>query len=310
MGPNPGASPRLGHDQRLAGIVHTSWSEIDTARQCLHKHHLKYREGWEARDPHPAGHLGTCWHSMLGELYMTGDPDAPGVDLVQMVDNAVVTREQGQLLAWMLDGYERMWGKGDTAWRGKVVLVEEELRVDLPDVGYGPLELVAVIDLVVEIMGRLWIVDHKTSARFPRKDSVYLADQWTLYCWVLKQHGYNVFGSVHNFARTERLKRHAEDLDQLSEADVLAELRERYCRIQIERTDLEIESVVADATVQAWQAKLGLPNNPRSPGEHCYRRCSFEEACIAGRKWGDNMETNVLLSRHIQSERRFNEYAT
>lgn len=289
--------------------MHVSWSEIDTARQCLHKHHLTYREGWERREPHPAGKLGTDWHSMLAELYRTGDWTAPGDALLSMVNEAEIEREQGELLAWMLDGYYRMWGQGDPTWATKVVLVEEELRVDLPDVGYGSLELVAIIDLVVEIMGRLWIVDHKTSTRFPRRNAFDLADQWTLYSWVLREHGYNVFGSVHNFARTERLQRHADDLDQVSKEAYWAELKERYCRIPIERTAKEVESVVADVTVQAWQAKLGLPGNPRSPGDHCDRRCSFKDGCIAGRKWGDKMEHNVLLSKHHQTDRRFNEYA-
>jgi hypothetical protein len=231
---------------------------------------------------------------MLEGLYKTGDQFAPSYRLQGMVDE--LEYEDIELLTWMLRGYYKAYGDGDPDWCRNVVLVEEPMEVELPDVGYGPLTLRFVVDLVVELWGNLWIVDHKTSGRLPRRNDDAMADQWTLYVWGLRQHGYEIFGSIHNFARTEKLKSRPMALE------------ERFFRTPIDRTAHEVQQVVAEATVQAWQAKLGLPGNPRSPGEHCWRRCSFEEACIAGRKWGDGMEHSVLLLKHRQTERRINEY--
>lgn len=275
--------------------MHVSWSEVDTARQCLQKHHLTYREGWEEKTTPQALHRGITWHALLEALYNSGEPEAPYEKLIELLDTNETDYETGELMKWMLDGYYVAYGEGDPAWINNVVLVEHEINFALPDVGYGPMNLTGYVDLVVELMGRLWLVDHKSGKNKPRANSLELADQWTIYVAALREEGYDIFGSIHSYAKTDRLKR-------------IQTPEERFIRTPIQRTDHEVKKVIEEVTVQAWQAKLGLQGNPRSPGDHCGYRCSFLDSCIAARKWGPELEYNVLRSRHHQTDRRLNEY--
>ncbi len=286
--------------------MHTSWSEVSAFRQCARKHHLIYREGWVTKSLQTPLRRGSSWHAMLEALYKTGRHEAPAEVLIELLGDGIddgrggilqADPEDGDLLAWMLDGYYEFYGKGDPAWSGaKIRGVEMKFEYDLPDVGYGPLKLIGFIDLLIEMLGRLWIVDHKTGKQKPRNNDLALADQWTLYTAVLQEMGYKVFGSVHNYAKTTKLKREQT-------------LEERFERKPIQRTAIEVKQVVEEFTVQAWMAKLGIQGNPRSPARHCYQMCSFEDVCIAGRKFGERMEESQLRVNHKQVDERINDYA-
>ena len=265
--------------------MHTSWSEIDTARHCLAKHHYRYKERWRDREESEALNIGNRWHLMMNELYATGEESAPGELILQWRDEGV-DHEIVERLAWMLDGYYQRWGKGDPLWQHGAVMTEQRFEVELPDIGMGPLTLVLVVDLAVEVTKKLWVVDHKSSKYSVNGRDLELADQWTLYVWALRRLGYDVFGSVHNSAKTEKLKR-------------AMSLEERYSRIPIHRTDRECEAVAREATITAWTAKS---NNgaPRSPGELCFRRCGYLDACIADRRYGPTQAEHILNIRHYR----------
>lgn len=267
-------------------MTHTSWSEIDTARHCLRKHHLKYKERWVSTKSAGARDLGIYWHELMEDLYTTGDPEAPVAKLREWTE-AYPGEETNDTLAWMLTGYYEKWGLGDPLWTNNVAFVEVEIRVDLPDVGYGPLELLGYIDLGVDLHQKLWVVDHKSGKDAPKPQDLEMADQWTLYVWALREMGYDVFGSVHNYARTERLKR---DMT----------LEERFARIPIHRTQREVEQVAREAAIQAWLAKIDN-GAPRSPGEMCFRRCDFVDACIADRRYGTEVSLSII-QQHNQQE--------
>ena len=279
----------------MSGEQHTSWSEVDTSRQCLKKHHLVYRESWEPKITPPALIKGNAWHALLEELYVTKRAEAPYEKLISMLLSGEIEDDVGDLMKWMIDGYYQAYGHGDPDWTEATILVEHEINFELPDVGYGPLKLKGFIDLVVILFGKLWIVDHKSGKNKPSDGELALIDQWPVYIAALQEEGYDVFGSIHSYAKTDRLKR-----DQ--------PMAERFLRTPIQRTPLEVKTALSELTVQAWIAKLGVEGNPMSPGEYCRWRCSFQDSCIAYRKWGADMETQVLKSKHIQTERRANEY--
>lgn len=258
----------------------TSWSEIDTIRHCLHKHYLKYKEGWVEKVSHPAAALGTNWHTLMEVLYVSKDPDLP-CQLLAEWESENPGAEWVATLQWMLEGYYEKWGYGDPVWVNATRFIELEFLLLLPDVGFGDLWLKGFIDLGIEWNDNgLWVVDHKSAQRPPQKRDLELADQWTLYVWALRQLGYKVVGSFHNYARTEKLVR------KMS-------LDERFSRIPIDRTDREVEAVVREATIQAHLGKMDN-GAPRSPGEMCFRRCGFSEVCIADRKYGPTLATNIL----------------
>lgn len=265
--------------------MHTSWSEIETAQHCLRKHHYKYKERWRDKEEGPALLLGNQWHELMAELYGTGDESAP----IELMKRWQAEGTDTNHLAWMLEGYYERWGLGDPLWQRNAVMVEERMSATLPDVGNGPMELVFVVDLLVKVMGKLWIVDHKSSKYEPRPGDLDMADQWTLYTWALRQKGYDVFGSVHNFAKTERLK-----------TENLNTLERRYSRTPIHRTARECEAVAQEAATWAWLAKMDN-GAPRSiVADACYRRCGFADACVADRRYGTRQAEHILSIRNYQ----------
>lgn len=276
-------------------VPHTSWSEIDTARHCLRKHHLRYKgDRWQLKEDAEPLRRGSSGHKLMELLYdldFTGTP----IERSKRVDGrikelAAEADPDAERLEWMFQGYWQAYGYGDPMWSEHVEAAELEFLVPLPDVGLGPLNLKGIIDLVVWINNKLWVVDHKFSSRPIKPVDTEMADQWTLYCWALRQLGYPVFGSIHNYVKTEKLKRKMT-------------MEERFQRIPIHRSDRELESVAAEATVQAHLAKMDN-GAPRSPGEFCVRRCDFLDVCIADRRYGPEMAENVLQVTHKPREDR------
>lgn len=269
-------------------MTHTSWSEIDTARQCLQKHQLRYKAEWETKDESRPLTLGNMWHELMEDLY-GGDAGTPVKKLRKWRDEEV-DPDFVDVLAWMLKGYYDAWGSGDPTWRANVWAVEMEFELPLPDVGFGPLTLKGFIDLIVNINGKLWVVDHKSSGSpRPRDRDLDMADQWTLYVWALRELGHDVFGSIHNYAMTKQLVRKQT-------------VEERFARIPIHRTQREVEAVAREASITAWLAK-GENGAPRSPGDHCWRRCDFIDVCVADRRYGTRLSDSILTLKHQPRER-------
>lgn len=265
--------------------MHTSWSEIDTARHCLRKHHYKYKERWVDREESQPLAIGNRWHELMELLYTTKDPGAPVEKAAEWM-KAEPGTHVAETLTWMLHGYYEQWGLGDPLWLANTEFVEVEIYVDLPDIGYGPLPLKGFIDLGVSLTKKLWVVDHKSGTSAPKPRDLEMADQWTLYCWALREMGYRPFGSVHNYARTDKLKR-------------VMTLSERFARIPIHRTDREMEAVAREAAIDAWRAKIDN-GAPRAPGEMCFRRCGFFDTCVADRRYGTEIALNIIQRNHEQ----------
>jgi hypothetical protein len=98
----------------------------------------------------------------------------------------------------LLDRYRRKWDGEDANWTILHVEEEFEMRVGPYTVGFKP-------DLVIEINGEVWIVDHKTTANIPDEYDPYnMTDfQHLLYVAGLQQLGYNVKGFLFNYIRTK-----------------------------------------------------------------------------------------------------------
>ncbi len=269
--------------------MHTSWSEIDTYRQCAFKHHVRYKLEKEPKRTPRSLQIGSMWHVLMELVYDSNDLGAP-VDQLKQWRSEGQDPEYVELLTWMLDGYYEKWGVGDPLWTGEVEAIELEFEVELPDIGWGPLNLKGAIDLLVWIDNRLWLVDHKTGAEKPKTQDLELADQWTLYVWAARQLGYEVFGSVHSYAKTRKLKR-------------TMTLEERFERFPIHRTDHECEKVAREATIQAWAAK-SENGAPRSPGDHCHFRCDLIDVCIADRRYDERMAHQILDTEFKTRERK------
>jgi hypothetical protein len=274
-----------------------SFSEIDTARQCLHKHRLGYKERWRSERTSPALAKGSLWHLVLEAHYLslratqkgndTGVSFLPDQRLDMAVDSVKPLLFQpnskepiddiAELIIWMYSGYVRHWGI-DEQWR--ILEVEHATEVWLPTAQgtRSRFRLKLKIDLVVKTDGHIWVVDHKSGRNLPKRKQLDINDQFALYTWALRQEGKEVFGSLHNAARTQR------NVDPSTQS-----LDSRFERNRLTRTDAELDTVAVEAyrTLRnTWRIPIG--EEPRSPNEDtCGWRCDYLEPCLFGRKGRD-----------------------
>ncbi len=271
------------HNIPWAERDYTHWSEIDCIRTCPRQHFLRYKNGLEPKARQVALDRGSLWHELMDDTYSPDPETNPASRLIKWRDEKSVHHDDIDLLTWMLEGYFEAYGPGDPVWADNVVAVELELEAMLPDVGFGRKKFKGSIDLIVEWLGRLWIIDHKTGKVKPSSRSLPMLDQWTIYTWLARENGYDIFGTAHNYAKTIRLKR---DMT----------LEERFERTPIDKTDIEVETVAREfATVVAY----GHADNgaPLSPGDHCHW-CDFRDYCPNLRKRGANAAWQTVRFTH------------
>lgn len=301
----------------------TSFSELDTARQCEHKHRLAYKERWKSPRTGPALVKGTSWHQVLETHYnvLKGTQPTKGSNILYTPDHRLdlaveavkplIFRpnssepldEVAELVGWMYAGYIEKWGI-DPQW--KVLAVEYATEVWLPTAtgSRSMFKLKLKIDLVVMQDGHLWVVDHKSGKDLPKKKQLDINDQFALYTWALHQLGKDVFGSLHNAARTQRNQgdfpaKVAEREASIAKAKAAGKkppgelepqtLEQRFERNRLTRTPHELDTVAVEAYKKlraVWRIPVG--EEPRSPDEdRCGWRCDFLEPCLFGRKGHD-----------------------
>ena len=160
-----------------------SHSSIKRFQRCQYSWKKYYIDRIEPTEKKAHFARGVDLHEGL-ELYHTFDP---------------------KFAEWMLDAdpadrdiLVRYADKWDEEWT--VIDTEAELEMTI-----GPYTLVFIPDLIVEIAGEVWIVDHKTTANIPDEwDPYNMTDfQHLLYVEGLRQNGYDVKGFIFNYLRTK-----------------------------------------------------------------------------------------------------------
>lgn len=272
-----------------------SWSEIDTYRQCPHKHDLTYKQRWTGPTTSPSLQKGSLWHKVL-EGHYRSLMERPG-DLVTAKEAAEKwltewEREWGgndgenaDLIWWMYEGYTDLYGADDD-WdiRG----VEQKMEVPLLTASgqRSRFTLKMQIDLIVRVKSmknKLFIVDHKTGAELPKRKNLDMADQFSFYMWGMRQLDHPVFGAMWNAARTKQLVRPMT-------------FEERFARPLLSRTDHELDVIAKEAFATARKAYAARAQAERHPdADTCDWKCSFTEACLLGRKTDDAREREYLL---------------
>lgn len=282
-----------------------SYSELDSYRQCPFKHQLAYRERWVSGDTPAALARGTAWHQIMDHHYRTvqshqqghisrGDLKSAlhaGIDPILQEQKGAPHRDdwvgtEGDLLEWMYLGYVDEYGL-DPEW--EVVAVEHHIVGSLPTDrgGASRIRIKGKVDLIVKWAGKLWVVDHKTGKDLPKDKDLDFDDQFGVYTWLMRNSGHEVFGQIYNAARTYKLKTRDMGPD------------ERYSRHPMHRTDAELDVLAVEAykTARNAYAARGYGGDaPRSvDSDRCGWRCNYTEACLFGRKRGDNSATREFL---------------
>jgi hypothetical protein len=193
--------------------------------------------------------------------------------------------EIGDLIAWMYEGHLEMYG-ADEKW--EIVAVEHNAQIWLPTSrgGRSNFKLKMKIDLVVRERDghkRLWLLDHKSGGRLPYGVDLDLDEQFGLYTWGMRQLGHPVFGQIHDGARTQRNKGPME-------------LEERFRRTLMSRTDKEITNAAVDAwrTASNMYARKKWEYKRNYNTDTCSWRCDYREACLWGRKIGEDATRSFL----------------
>lgn len=301
-----------------------SWSEIDTARQCPHKHVLSYQERWRKDSSSPALNRGTSWHTMMEVWYDRTKPeDVRRQEIYEFCNqhrDPSFRGSEDDLLWWMFEGYADHYGD-DSRNGWKIVAIELPFQVPLryPAAdGNGRRSRIHIkgkIDLIVLWNGRLWVVDHKTCARLPTDKELALDDQFGLYSWAMRQLGRPIFGSLHNAVRTKMPAPDSRPVDDqgrsLNKDGSVSKQQpagstpaDRFKRTLMNRTDMELITVANEAfeTMHTLYYKGQTERHPNS--DTCKWRCDYTETCLAGRKGQDErrlMEDygfRVDLTRH------------
>lgn len=262
-----------------------SFSELDTYRQCRHKHQLAYRERWETEQTAPALSRGTLFHEVMeahyralraGGVGLAPDHPSPIHSALQVLVDT--TNVEAELVEWIYRGYVEHYGF-DAEW--EIIDVERKIEAWLPtDRGTrSAIRLKGKIDLIVRVKGELWVVDHKTCKNLPRGRETDLDDQMALYVYLLRRQGLPVRGAIMNYCRTEKLKTRAMGAD------------ERFARILTFRPDRELETIAREARELMAEAYRRKGEAPRSPNpDTCRWRCPYLEACLYGRKGGNEQQ--------------------
>lgn len=292
----------------MAKTITVSHSEIDSMRQCLHKHELGYKERWQAPTTSRPLSRGILWHQVLethyriiwemqkGNLLLSALPEVLKRQVVGKLlynDDLSQTEDQ-ELIEWMYTGHVEQYGF-DEDWRIMAVEFAPEVYLPTDRGGRSRFKLKLKIDLVVRDRttgDKLWIVDHKSGKDLPKKKELDIGDQFGLYTWAMRQIGHRVFGSVHSAARTQRNKdqeKHPQTLDS------------RFHRTLLSKTEIELNTIAIEAYRTARAAYRWKPGEaPRSPDEdRCRWRCDYTEVCLMGRK-GMNEHEMLESSGYVQ----------
>ena len=300
----------------MAEIIVGSYSEIDTARQCLFKHELGYKLRWRAPTTSPALSRGTLWHSVMEAHYTViqawqverAAAKAAGRKVVRidedkriakriwdavkvhLYDEAGKQSAEQELVEWMYQGYVEQYGL-DPNWQ--ILAVEHREQVPLLDRAgrRSRFHIKAKMDLIVrEYTSRnVYIVDHKSAKDLPSDKMLDIDDQFGLYGWMYGQAGKTHFGLLHNCARTQRNVSKPQTLES------------RFARKRLIRTATELNNIALDAYKQLKAAHaVPIGDAPRSPNpDTCRWRCDFSEACLLGRK-GRDVEQILTVTGYVQ----------
>ena len=255
-----------------------SYSEINTARQCPHKHLLSYKQRWTRQTSSLPLIRGTNWHSIL-ELWYKGIKDENVTEATTIINElieSVEDEEQRDILQWMWSGYQEKYGF-DQEW--EIIDVENKYETWLPTPtgSRSKIRIKLKIDMVIRdrSSGKYYVVDHKSTGSPVKTKDYALDDQFGLYVWGMKQLGYPIFGSYHSAALTRKNKVKPQDLD------------DRFARTRLYRTDKELQTLAVEAYHSA-AAVWYQGHEHRTPNtETCSRMCDYKEACLGGRKGMD-----------------------
>lgn len=297
--------------------ITVSYSEIQRGRMCPHYHLRTYKQRWSK--PNVSGSAldkGSMMHIVLETWYKSlmtnpGNRQAAMSSVDQVFSDFAETGKDPDtinLVRWMFEGYVEYYGT-DEEWQILAVEYRFDVPLRTPAGRLSGFRLKGGVDLVGKHRptGRRFVWDHKTAANLP-KDShdLDLHDQFGIYKMVLNLLGKNITGCLYNGLRTTRNKGDYPELvaewlarkaagEKPGARPVPQKIDDRFDRVLTNRTDNELATVHRELLETARFLYSKANKHTRHPdAERCKRMCSMREACLTGRKLGDDREEQFL----------------
>lgn len=282
-----------------------SYSQLQVWDRCEYQWYLGYEEEWSKKDRSSAMHIGSLTHKYLEIHYnhvlehptSTWDfvEDEIAKNIQFAVDNGSKDLTEIHRAAYMAKMYIHSFAPLNDSGIG-ILGVEHHFMVPYttPTKGYK-FYLQGYVDLIVSIMGKIWIMDHKTTANaaFWKPGEVQMDPQMTLYQAALKRDGMAVHGIFYNFLNSYEYK----DMKKVTTEKLFR--RDKSYRTDVEITNfeyqllLEIEKLITATGDDSYQYHRSLRRD-------C-SQCFFQEPCLHGLKGIDPQA--ILITKYKKKEK-------
>ena len=146
------------------------------------------------------------------------------------------------------------------------------------------------IDAIVQYDNMLWVLDHKTSKVMPRENQYELHQQFNNYCWLARQHGYEVDGVLVNAIKQPTVKRKKDESfddysfrikDSISSKIDAVGTNQDYFRIfRMFKSDYAVQSSMEDIKNAIYHIEHDVGFRKNTGSCFFYRRpCEFFDVC-------------------------------
>ena len=233
-----------------------SHSEVESVLQCEQKHYNAHVLNITSKSHAPGLARGTAGHAYFETFFKalvagktTTEAKMDALLVAAGMPNAPDVINKCAL--WV----DKVWPT--LGW--KIVAVEIELRVALTETLVYPCK----IDLLVEIQGKLVLVDHKFLYDFYTQQMVDIFTQLPKYMFALRQHGYKVDYAIYNMVRTRDVK----------------EFDDKYRQLQTTPNETRIKRAVHEQLVQMKRIEAGIPDPMHTTNKMNCGNCQFSDLC-------------------------------
>lgn len=254
-----------------------SHSQAETWDRCGFKWHISYELGYAPIERSRGLELGGMIHELFAIWYETRDESLVDAQVQKWVEEYTSGISNGHSLpsvasaVWLFKKYIHEYPDNpDRYW--KILAVEKHFAILLTSPAGHLYILQGYIDLIIEIDGKIWIVDHKSGQKFWNDGEAMMDSQLPLYAAALRHQGLEVFGIIINLIGTYPYK----DKTKVKNEQV-------FKTIQMYRSPSELDAVLNNTGLIVDE--IIERRNPlrRSLKKDC-DKCWAQEACLMSMK--------------------------
>lgn len=271
-----------------------SHSQLGVWNKCRFAYHLNYVQGWTKKEKAIYFRRGNEIHDIAAKYYNTFPGGLGNLNAVKAwVQDALARNVEYEMIdhiQWLMQRYILDYSAYEDRDL-KVLEVEKEFTIEYETPKGRLVRIHGFVDLVKEVAGKLWLVDHKTAgnAKFWTENEIQMDSQLPTYMGLLNRHGYDIFGCELNFLNTYEYKKR----DEVS-PDKL------FKRARTYRTEIEVDNILLEFGKACDDIIDNRENVRRSLSKDC-SRCQFFDPCHLSLK-GMNIEELLPAAFKIKGQ--------